>query len=259
MLIAVVNSNREMQEVYFDLSKTYDTYLINEFSDFDKIVIPDVLILPIKGMNDKGYIKGKQGMIQLDEAFYQQLNDTMIFAGVHHPFLKQLSYPIHYYLEDKEVIERNAVFTSEGVLFLLIDNSQLSLLEQKIDIIGYGACGKAIYDLLKALKVQVRVIRRIVEEGQEDMVSIQQWRNMECGDVIINTAPAPIINRELMLHFSKKPLIIDIASGNQIDEKMALLYGIRLIKAESLPAMFTSVSAGRLIGEYIRGKIDAEA
>ncbi|MEF9961833.1 MAG: hypothetical protein RR863_03865 [Erysipelotrichaceae bacterium] len=258
MLIGVIHSNKEMLEVYLNLSKTYDTYLIDEFSKESDLIVPDIIVFPINGIDEEGNIKGNHGKIILNKAFYKQLKDKKIFAGIHVPFLQALQYPIHYYLEDQQVIMQNAVFTAEGVLFLLIDCTQLSILELKIDLIGYGVCGKVIYDLLKAMGAHVRVIRREVDISNEDMISIQRWKQMECGDVIINTAPAVIIDRERMSSFIKKPVIIDIASGNQIDEKDALYYGIRLIQGKSLPAIFASKSAGKLIGEYIRGIIDAK-
>lgn len=258
MLLGVVHSNKEMLEVYLNLSKTYDTYLINEFSKETDLLLPDIIVFPINGIDEEGNIKGCHGKIRLNKAFYKQLKDKKIFAGVPVPFLQSLHYPIHYYLEDPQVIKQNAVLTAEGVLFLLIDSTQLSILELNIDLIGYGVCGKAIYALLKAIGAHVRVIRREDDISNEDVISIQQWKQMECGDVIINTAPAVIIDRERMSQFIKKPVIIDIASGNQIDEKVVLYYGIRLIQGKSLPAIFASKSAGKLIGEYIRREMDAE-
>ena len=54
MKIAVVNSDRRMQEVYFQLAREEEAILINEFTDFEKIDQIDALVLTIKGLNATG-------------------------------------------------------------------------------------------------------------------------------------------------------------------------------------------------------------
>lgn len=258
MKIAVVNSDARMQQVYINLAKTYDTYLINTFTNMDKLTIPDVLILPIKGMDTNGNIKTSQGTITFPENFYESLDHTKIFAGIKNPFLDQLDKEVNYYLQDEHITQKNAILTAEGVLYLLIDHTKCSIFDCTIDVIGYGYCGKAIGKLLKGLGVKFRVVRRVVDEYNENEISIEDWKNSTCGDVIINTAPANIIDRTQFMNFNPKPLILDIASGEYIDHKLALLNNITLIKARSLPAVFAPESAGNLIGDYIRERLKNE-
>lgn len=258
MKVGVVNSDRRMQQVYFNLSSTYDTCLINTFTNMDKLKAPDVLVLPLKGLKDDGTLKLNGEEIALTRSFWESMGeDHIVFAGMHHPFLDTLNCKKYYYMEDHDLAKKNAILTSEGVLFLLIDHTSKSILELNIDVIGYGTCGQEIVAWLRALGIEVRIIRREkASTDDEHVLSISKWKSMPCGDVIINTAPDRIIDRELMARWIEKPLIIDIASGEQIDASAAALCGIQYIKAGTLPAMFAWVSAGNIIADYVRGKLE---
>ena len=253
--IAVVNSDQRMQAVYFNLCKTYDTYLINEFTNMDKLTIPDVLVLPMFGPDDKGIMTIKGQQLAIPMSFWASLGDhTKVFCGLPNAFIKELAYDCDFYMEHARLIEQNAVLTAEGTLCLLIDHTAKSIKDCQVDVIGYGTCGKEIVKWLKALEVLTRIVRRVCQ-GEPDSISIDEWKAEGCGDVIINTAPAKIIDRRLMESWNPAPLIIDIASGALIDEKDAMLCGIQLIKAKALPAIYAWKSAGNIIAETIREEL----
>ena len=88
MKIAVVNSDRRMQEVYFQLAREEEAILINEFTDFEKIDQIDALVLPIKGLTATGslYSSGKE--LQIPAYFWDSVHDIPIFTGIRQAFLK---------------------------------------------------------------------------------------------------------------------------------------------------------------------------
>lgn len=253
MKIAVVNSDQRMQQVYFNLSHDFDTVLLNEFTDFNRFSIPDVVVLPVKGMDMSGTLHANGKEIRIPASFWEKLdNHHVVFAGIEQPFLNQLPVNLQYYMHSPDLIARNARYTAEGVLLLLMDNTQHSILDMQVDIIGYGACGKEIAMWLQSLGVRCRIIRRSCEED-DTTVSINTWKQVACGDVIINTAPAFLIDQELMSTWDKKPLIIDIATGDVMDYPFAANVGIRIIKAGNLPNMVAHISGGNAIANYVRG------
>lgn len=255
MKIAVVNSDQRMQAVYFNLCKTYDTYLINEFTNMDKLTIPDVLVLPMYGPDDKGVITIKGQQLAIPMSFWASLSDhTKVFCGLPNAFIREVAYDYDFYMEHDTLVEQNAVLTAEGTLCLLIDHTSQSIKDCHVDVIGYGTCGKEIVKWLEALDVPTRIVRRVCQ-GEANSISIDAWKAEGCGDVIINTAPAKIIDRKLMESWKPEPLIIDIASGALIDEKDAMLCGIQLIKAKALPAIYAWKSAGNIIAETIREEL----
>ncbi len=253
MKLAIVNSDQRMQEVYFSLANDYETVLINAYTDFDRIDDADALILPVKGLTSTGslYASGKE--IIIPKSFWQRMQEKKIFAGIPQPFLHDFPH-VHYYMQDEEIKRKNAVFTAEGTLFLLIDHTGRSIQDVKVDIIGYGACGREIAKWLDALRIPIRIVRRNTDEKGR-FVNVADYRKGSCGDVIINTSPSIVLDRELLTRWHNKPLIIDIATPDVIDYDAALKKDIRVIKAGNLPNMVAYESSGKLIADYVRGKI----
>ena len=127
-----------------------------------------------------------------------------------------------------------------------------SLYDIQIDIIGYGHCGKAIYRMLKSLDVKVRVIRRDCIEDDTFMTT-KHWK--QCGDVIINTSIEKLMDADLMRSWKNAPLIIDIATPDVVDKQCAKELGIPYQKEGNLPGRFCAESAGKIIADYVRGKL----
>lgn len=254
MKIAIVNSDQRMQQVYFALSKEYETLLINEFTNFDRFCGADALVLPVKGVTSTGslYANGKE--LVLPPSFWESFQDKPIFAGIPQDYLTQNFKQCKYYMQDEHLKQRNARYTAEGILFLMIDNTSRCIQEQSVDVIGYGVCGKELVAWLQALKIPVRVIRRSCTP-QDGFLSVEEYRNEACSDIIINTSISQVIDRDLLCAWKKKPLIIDIATPDVIDYNTALQKGIRVIKAGNLPTMVAYESAGNAIADYIRGML----
>lgn len=251
--IAIVNCDRRMQEVYFALSHDYETVAINEFTMFDRFDGADALVLPVKGLTATGslYTGGKE--LAFPTYFWQKMREVPIFTGIKQDFLNDFP-NVYYYMEDPQMKAQNAVYTAEGVLYLLMDHTGQSIKDLQVDVIGYGLCGMQIESWLKDLHIPTRIVRRTCM-GEGNCISVEEYRREECGDVIINTSIAPVIDRALLHRWKKKPLIIDIATPDVIDYDAALTLGIRVIKAGNLPAQVAYESAGKRIAEYVRGRL----
>ncbi len=258
MNIAVVNNDQRMQEVYFTLSHKYSVTAIHEFTNFDDVSNIDVLVLPVKGIDEEGNIVANGKKIHIPSSFWESLSSScIVFAGIPHSFLDALPCQVKYYMQDEELLLENAQLTAEGVLFLLIDNTPISIKELRVDVIGYGRCGKAIVDWLTDLGVDVRIIRREVEETNGAM-SVDTWIYEEPSPVIINTSIQKIMKKEVLGSWESKPLIIDIATPDVIDTDTARVLGIHVIKAGNLPGMIAYKSAGHLIAKFVRDNIHEE-
>lgn len=253
MKIAVVNSDRRMQEVYFQLARDYETILMNEFTDFEKIDKIDALVLPIKGLTSTGslYAGGKE--LKIPACFWNSVRNIPIFAGIRQEFLKDFT-NVHYYMEDEYIKQQNAVYTAEGTLYMMMDHTAKSIKDICVDVIGYGVCGKEIVKWLHDLHIPYRVIRRQCEEN-DIFLNVAHYRKVSCHEVIINTSISKVIDKDLLESWPIKPLIIDIATPDVIDYATALRLGIRVIKAGNLPEMVAYESSGKCISEFVRGNL----
>lgn len=251
--IAVICCDDRMVQVRDNLLKDFCTLGIVDLHDLEQYKEEiDVLVLPVKGVDNNGVIHSEK----MSSEFWQSLKqDIKIFCGMRNTFLDALPYTVDYYMEDKEVIHDNAILTAEGVLNELIGCCPRSIYDICVDIIGYGNCGKVIYNMLNNLHVNARVIRRdCIEEG--DFIKLENW--IDCGDVIINTSIQKVMDGERMHAWKKKPIIIDIATPDVIETHCAKQLGIQVIKAGNLPGRYASISAGNIIAEYIRGQLNHE-
>ncbi len=254
MKIAVICSDERMIQVYDNLSRDFTVDRLDAQTDFLNLPQYQAVIFPVKGVDEFGYVRIQEQAIHIPHAFYEmQGKDCLLFCGIRNAVLDALPQRKIYYMLEESVIHENAVLTAEGVLNELISCICKSIYDIQVDIVGYGHCGQVIYDMLKNLHVRVRIIRRECK-AEGDFLPVRDWE--DCGDVIIHTATGVMIAPSRMRSWKNKPVIIDISTPDLIDLKAAHEEGIPVIKAGNLPGRFACISAGNIIAECIRGKLN---
>lgn len=253
MKIGVICSDARMIQVADNLAADHQIIRIQEDTDFLALPQLDALVLPIKGMNDEHQVQLWDAYVHIPSCFWQiQGKGLCLFQGLPNAASRKLGLAVDYYMQAEKVIEQNAILTAEGVLNELIGHTCKSLYALSIDVVGYGHCGKAIYEMLKNLHAKVRVIRRQCEK-QGDFCPIVQWE--ECGDVIIYTAPTNLITNTQLKTWKKQPLILDIATPVIFSEEECKQLNLNYHKISNLPGRYACISAGNIIAEHIRGKL----
>ena len=124
------------------------------------------------------------------------------------------------YFECEELQIKNAVPTAEGAVAIALDELPITIFGADAAIVGYGRVGKAVAKLLKAMGAHVKVAARNGEqlayaetEGLEP-ISIKKTAESDnpllkvsqC-DVIFNTVPYKLLDREFLLNVKKDTLI----------------------------------------------------
>jgi dipicolinate synthase subunit A len=162
-------------------------------------------------------------------------------------------------LENEEFNILNSIPTVEGTLKILIQEREETIHESNILVCGYGRIGKILCDRLKKLGANVFCSARkeydfawIREKGY---IPLKYEEIKEYGkrlDVIINTVPEVIIDKEKLDSLYKDILIIDLASNpGGIDKEYAKKKNIRVITALGIPGKEMPQAAGRYIKEII--------
>ncbi|MDR3092245.1 MAG: hypothetical protein LBU36_08700 [Clostridiales bacterium] len=135
----------------------------------------------------------------------------------------------------------NAIPTAEGVARLCIENTDATLHEAKILVIGYGRCGKAICGIMRGFGADLRAAARGAEEAAAARlcgvrpVSLEN-EELARADIIINTAPARVITRRNAKHIRRSALIVDVSSApHGVDYGAAKARGLNVIFTGSLP------------------------
>lgn len=213
----------------------------------------DLVVLPVRGTGEQGEIVMKGTPWDMKD-FWAGLNEGVrLFTGVMTPFLRHRPQPVTALLQLEEVVSANAVLTAEGILALIMTSTSRSVYEQRYDIIGSGHCGLALAEMMGRLGLSLRIVSRSAAQKLPwPQIRLDDWQKQQPWDVVINTAPARIIHRDLVNRWNKRPLILDIASGAVgVSQEAAAMEGMKVIRAAELPSRFCPESAGRILASAI--------
>lgn len=164
-------------------------------------------------------------------------------------------------LKDETFTVKNTLPTAEGALSLLIENTDQTLKELSIFILGYGRVGKALAGLLSALGCRLSIYSMEENERAHAFFVAQTIyadpHHLKEANVIFNTVPATILHDEDFDHLSQETLLIDLASGDYLELNRRT--NIRTIKASGLPGKYAPQSAGLYMKECILSILNANA
>lgn len=159
------------------------------------------------------------------------------------------------YLEREELALLNAIPTAEGCIGLMLQNRRKTLWHSSVLVLGYGRCAAALADRLLALGANVTVAARragplalATSRGlhTQDLEALPAF--LPGFEVVVNTIPAPVLDRENLACLPKGSLVIDLASlPGGTDFEAAEQLGLTAIHALSLPARCAPVTAGEFV------------
>lgn len=234
----------------------------NEAEALKKIEIADVIVLPIPSSTDGKFLFAPncENKILLTSITERIKEKTLLFTGGENSAFTASKAKIKVnLLENEEMTLKNAMATAEAALAILIENTEKTVFGSNILIIGYGRIAKILAEYLKALKANVTVCarRQIAKTkayiaGHNAIGFDKLNETLPSFNVIINTAPAPVLCRPELNKISKDTLILDLASKpGGIDFIKAKELGLKTIHALSLPGKYSSKSAAKYIEEVI--------
>ena len=157
------------------------------------------------------------------------------------------------YYKDETLLCENAVLTAKGLKTLLI-NSKIGIEYEKALILGFGRCGKAIASVFSFSGADVTVVSSKADGISEyKAVPFEKLKNeISKYRIIVNTVPSRVIGEKELKNTAKNAVLAEIASAPYgIDEAAAEKYGIKIIKAPSLPGRFFPKEAGEAIAKTV--------
>ena len=222
---------------------------ISEKPDYDYSAV----LLPVRGTTD-GTVKLMEENIDLNDYFQKLPGGTLVISGLKTQYETDVFPGYYCFQQDPEFVKKNSELTAEGVLAMLLNNTEDSIYSYNIDLVGYGNTGKEIYRLLSSLGVCVRVVSR---QGEDGTISPNMWKKTIPGDVIINTVPTTVIYEQDVDSWRSKVIVIDIASNKVgVSEAAKRHPKIEYIAAPPLPGQVAPKAAGRNLAELLCKRID---
>ena len=144
---------------------------------------------------------------------------------------------------------KNSVYTAEGAVALVISETGKALCESNVIILGYGFLGKECARLFSALDAAVTVYTENPTELYEAMqkgISAKKLTELSSldGTIVINTIPAPVLDRLPVSCNTVPALLIELASIPCLTKDIS---GLRVLPARALPSRFSPESAASLM------------
>jgi dipicolinate synthase subunit A len=239
-----------------------------------------LIILPLPGVKDSGLLHAPLvGEVRVEREDLSEVSPgTPVMVGVASNYLRELcrelSLPIFEIAECDSVAVPNAVPTAEGAVQLAMQETEITIDDMHALVLGFGRVGEALAQRLRALGADVTVSNRGAYRfalAAKNGFAIFPWACLADSfpkiDVVFNTVPALVLDKEKLLAMNRDTLIIDLASGaGGTDFAAAEEIGVKAIHALSLPGKVAPISAGRLlgrvypdlIGRILRGELPCE-
>lgn len=222
------------------------------------------VILPLPVSKDGKYLFGVVPMKEtIDDIVSLLTPQHTVFAGMlSKPMeakLKKNSSRVFDYFKREEVTVMNAVPTVQGILKAMIDNIEYTINSSNCAVFGYGRIASVTADVLSSIGAKVTVCaRKYSDLARAKTKGINACLISDFGkiahefDMIINTVPSVIINREILENLRTDCLIIDVASAPYgTDFAVASELGLNAILCSSLPGKVAPKTAGEIIADGV--------
>lgn len=237
----------------------------------EEIKNSDNIILPLPVSKDGKYLFSTVPMKEKIDDFVSLFNENhRVFAGMVSNTLKakleKNGSRVYDFFKREDVTVMNAVPTVQGILKAMIDNIEYTINSSKIAVLGYGRIGCLTADVLSSLGARVTVCARKSSDLAKAKIKgfnvcfIKDFLSVAGEfDMIVNTVPSVVLNREVLSKVKKECLIIDVASAPYgTDFAVASEFGLNAMLCSSLPGKVAPKTAGEIIANGVLNIIKEE-
>lgn len=205
-----------------------------------------VALFPIPGMTLDGAIFATEKIVPDQGLLDDMAAGAHIILGIADDGLKKaaanLGIGIHEYEHDQELMLLRAPAIVEGVIRIIVENTDVTIHKAAICVVGQGNIGKVLTRSLIALGGRVTVAARNAVQranaytmGAESIGIDALTVSAKAFDIIVSTVPAPIISTAIIDGLSASTLLVDIsAPPGSIDLDHARSRGIRAVWARAM-------------------------
>ncbi|MBX6329017.1 MAG: NAD(P)-binding domain-containing protein [Pseudolabrys sp.] len=170
---------------------------------------------------------------------------------------------IHEYEWDEDLMLLRGQAIVEGMLKVIIENTDITIHRAKICQVGHGTIGSLVTRTLYALGARVHVAARnpvqraaAYAAGAEVYALENLSVALADSDIVVSSVPAQIVTREHLRYLPKHALLVDLAAPpGGIDREAAADLGLKFVWARGLGSR-APVTVGRSQWTGIRKRIE---
>ncbi|HET7657231.1 MAG TPA: dipicolinic acid synthetase subunit A [Bacillales bacterium] len=279
--IAVIGGDARQLELIRKLSEWDANLFLIGFDQLDhgftgasKVEIEDVnmeemdsILLPVSGTSSQGKVEtifSNKEIILTAEHLKRTPEHCTVYSGISNDYLEQCVNEANRELvklfERNDVAIYNSIPTAEGTVMMVIQNTDVTIHDSDVMVLGFGRTGMTVARTMAALGARVKVgarrsehLARISEMGIEPFYIENLEREVNEIDICINTVPAPVLNAKVLSHMPLSTLIIDLASKpGGTDFRYADKRGIKALLAPGLPGIVAPKTAGQILAKVLQ-------
>jgi dipicolinate synthase subunit A len=225
----------------------------------------DYIIGPIPCSHNGGVFNAPfhNSPVYVDDALRLIKPNQVFIAGYMKPEILELAakYNIRAVdmLKREELLIANAIPTAEGAIKIAIEETEITLHGSKMMVIGYGRVGQVLSGMLRGIGAKVYAVVNKNEAASRaashnhQVIQFKDFeRYLKSADVIFNTVPKVLLNRQNMKNIRKDTLIIDLASPPYgVDLNDSREFGLKVLYTNSLPGKIAPVTTAAYILETV--------
>lgn len=168
-------------------------------------------------------------------------------------------------MKKEELAVLNAISTAEGAIEIAMANTNKIIHGSKVLILGFGRIGKVLAKKLEGLSVKVTCAARKNEDlawirsyGYEKININEIGKELSEYDIIINTVPHLILDKEKIKYIRDDCLLIDLASKpGGIDQEEIANRKLKFVWGLALPGKVAPITSAEFIKETIYNMINS--
>lgn len=235
-----------------------------EDAEFEEM---DALLLPVSGTGLEGKVEtifSNKEIVLTSQHLKRTPKHCTIYSGISNDFLDQCVKDSNRKLvklfERNDVAIYNSLPTAEGTLMMVIQNTDVTIHDSNVMVLGFGRTGMTVARIMSSLGAHVKVgarrsehLARITEMGLEPFYMKDLGKEVQETDICINTIPAQVLNAKILSQMSISALIIDLASKpGGTDFRYADKRGIKALLAPGLPGIVAPKTAGQILAKVLQ-------
>ncbi|MFA9423216.1 MAG: dipicolinate synthase subunit DpsA, partial [Sedimentibacter sp.] len=247
-----------------------EQYKCESISLNQAIACADIIVGPLPFSQDNINVNApfSNEVIQIDKLFNLMREKQMIVGGKFsiedEKRLKNKNLKLVDYFKREEMQVLNAIPTAEGAIQIAMEETPITLHNSNVIVLGYGRIGKVLSKMLYGIGAIVHVAAR----NYSDLAWIKNYGYIPIHqkelktylpkmNVVFNTIPKMILNKELLKKIDSNCIVIDLASKpGGVDLEAANKLGIKAISALGLPGKRAPVTAAMVIKNTIYNIIE---
>lgn len=224
------------------------------------ILESDAVIFPLPSVRTDRSINTpfSDRTVILDDEETNALIHKPVFVAMRDKFIR--AYPklrdarVFDYAAKEEFSILNALPTAEGAVECAMTRYEGTISGSRCLVVGFGKIGKILAKTLAALDADVTVSARkesdfaFIKALGYKAQDTRKLRNIKGFDIVFNTVPAMIFDKELLMNTDRNTIIIDLASlPGGVDFEAAHKFNADAVRALSLPGKCAPKTAGEII------------